>query len=75
MEDGHCVRVLQAGGLLLDTYTGNLATAKEKQQLSINRRFIEREMGSACSQDVLLLLVDVYAKQVLSPDSSIAGRE
>lgn len=53
--------------LLLYTYAGTLAAAKACLQLSRDREPAGYKKASACFQDVLLLLVGVYAKKIFSP--------
>lgn len=58
-------------GYLHDTLT----TAKACLQLAVHRRFVLCETHSACFQGALLLLAEVYAKQMWRPEPDIVGIE
>lgn len=65
----------KARELLLYTCAGTLATAKVYMQLPVHRRFVGCERDSAYFQDATSLLVEVHARQVMSPDANRAGSE
>lgn len=58
---------------MLDNFAGSLTTAKGCLHLPENHRFVGCEKDSAAFQDVVSSPMEVHAKQILSPDSAIAG--
>lgn len=65
----------KAGELVLNTYTAILAAVKACFQLLEHCRFVDLEKYPACFQDALPLLMEVYAKQVITHESDIVGSE
>lgn len=74
MRDLAC-KICWAGDLVLDTLAGTSQTAKAFWLLPEHSRFVGCKTDSACLQDALLGLVEVYAKQVWSLDFVIARSE
>lgn len=56
-----------------DNCNSTLPTPKPRLELPEHRWFLGYERYSACFQDALSWLVEVYPKRVLSPDSDTAG--
>lgn len=65
----------KVGGLVLDTYAEALATAKKFLPLPQHRRSFWCDEHFACIYKSPLSLLEVYEKQILSPDSEEAVRE
>lgn len=60
---------------MLYTCAGALSTTKACLKLFENHPVIRCEKDSACFQDALLSLMEVYAKKMLSAASNVAGSE
>lgn len=65
----------KARKMVLDTCTNTYATAKVFLHLPKHRRLVDCEKDSAGFPDALTLLVEVYAKVVLSLGSDIAENQ
>lgn len=61
--------------IVLNICAGILATAKARLQKPEQQMFVGCEKDPTCFHNVLLLLVEVYLRQVLSTDSHIAKSE
>lgn len=55
-----------------DTHASTIATAKNFLQVAEHRRFVVFENDTACLQDMVMLLVEEYGKQVFGLHSNIA---
>lgn len=59
---GQVSKICKAEDLVLDTFASSLAISKASLHLTYHRRFVSCEKDSACFQNTLPSLVEVYAK-------------
>lgn len=75
IDDGPVVEVLQGEISVLNKRSSTCTTRNACFLLSEHYRFLNFEKGSTYFQDALLLLLKVYAKQVVSPESNVPRKE